>query len=106
MSVQVPETFESTAILAENFCTGVQDGHAEHSRDSTTGLNKTWHLLVKSIPTDAVNCIMVRFFWSDGFLTAEDAKLERLKVAIVFTIADMFWVKKQDKCMLSMDTKN
>ena len=43
MSVQVPETFESTAILADNFCTGVQDGHAEHSRDSATGLNKTWH---------------------------------------------------------------
>jgi len=28
MSVVVPETFESTAIIADNFCTRVQDGHA------------------------------------------------------------------------------
>jgi len=35
-------------------------------------------------------------------LTAEDAKLERLKFAILFTIADTFWVKKkQDKSRLS-----
>jgi len=27
-------------------------------------------------------------------LTAEDAKLERLKFAILFTIAGMFWEKK------------
>jgi len=27
-------------------------------------------------------------------LTSEDAKLERLKLAILFTIADIFWVKK------------
>jgi len=39
-------------------------------------------------------------------LTAADAKLERLKFAIIFTIADMCWVNKQGKCMLSMDTKN
>jgi len=29
MSVQVPETFKSTAILAGNFWTRVQDAHAE-----------------------------------------------------------------------------
>jgi len=27
-------------------------------------------------------------------LTIEDAKLEHLKFAILFTIADMFWVRK------------
>jgi len=29
MSVQVPETFESTAILEEKFCAGAQDAHVE-----------------------------------------------------------------------------
>jgi len=41
---------------------------------------------------DAVNCT--------------DAKLERLKFVISFTIADILWVKKQDNCMLTEDTKN
>jgi len=36
MSVQMPETFESTAILADNFCT--RRSCREHSRDSTAGL--------------------------------------------------------------------
>jgi len=31
-------------------------------------------------------------------LTSEDAKLERLKFAILFTIAGMFWVEKTDAC--------
>ena len=43
---------------------------------------------------DAVNCTTVRFFWSDKLLTAKDPKLERLKLAILFTTADLFWVKK------------
>ena len=42
---------------------------------------------------DAVNCTVVRFFLCDGLLTAEE-NLERLKFAILFTIADMSWVKK------------
>jgi len=51
MSVYVSETSESAAILADNFCTGVHDVHAETTaKDSTTGLNKAWHFLVKSIP--------------------------------------------------------
>jgi len=29
-SVRVSETFESTAILADNFCIGVHDAYAEH----------------------------------------------------------------------------
>jgi len=29
MSAQMPETFESTAILVNNFCTGVQDARAK-----------------------------------------------------------------------------
>jgi len=49
MSARVPETFGSTAILADNFCTGVQDAHAEHSRDLTSRLNKIWHLSVTPI---------------------------------------------------------
>ena len=47
-----------------------------------------------------------RVFCRGKLLTADDAKLKRLKFVILFTIADVFWVKKQDKCMLSMDTKN
>jgi len=38
-------------------------------------------------------------------LTAEDAKLEILKFAVLFMIADIFWAKEQDKCMISEDTK-
>jgi len=53
MIVQVPETFESTSILADNFCTGEQDAHTEQRRDSTTRLNKTWLLSVKYIPITA-----------------------------------------------------
>ena len=34
------------------------------------------------------------FFWSAELLTAENAKLELQKFAILFTIADVFWVKK------------
>jgi len=56
--------------------------------------------------TDVVNCTIVRFFWSDKLLTAEDTTLERLKFAILFTIADVFCVKKQNKRMLSDDKKN
>jgi len=40
------------------------------------------------------HCSIVRFIWSDKLLTIEDAKLEHLKFAILFTIADMFWVRK------------
>jgi len=63
---------------------------------------------VKSIPIiDTGNCTIVRFFWSDKLLIAEDAKLEHLNFAILFTIADILWVKKkQDKCMLSENTEN
>jgi len=40
-------------------------------------------------------------------VTAEDAKLECLKFAFLFTNSDsVFGKKKQDKCMLSKDTKN
>jgi len=47
MSAQVPETYESTAILADKFCTGVQDAQAEGTAEiPTTRLNKTWHLSV------------------------------------------------------------
>jgi len=42
---------------------------------------------------DAAIRTNVPFVWSDKLLTPEDAKLERLKFAILFTIADMFWVK-------------
>jgi len=40
-------------------------------------------------------------------LTAEDTKLEPLQFAILFMIADMFlfWVKNQDKCMLSDESR-
>ena len=41
------ETFESTAVLAGNLRTGVQDSHAEHSIDSVTGVRKTSSLSVK-----------------------------------------------------------
>jgi len=40
--------------------------------------------------TDSVNCTIVRFSLSDKLLIAEDAKLEHLKFAISFIIADMF----------------
>jgi len=33
MSVHVLETLGSTAILADNFCTGVQDAHAENTAE-------------------------------------------------------------------------
>jgi len=33
MSVQMPETFKSTAILADDSCTGVQDAHAESTTE-------------------------------------------------------------------------
>jgi len=33
MSVHVSETFESTAILTDNFCTRVLDTHAESTTD-------------------------------------------------------------------------
>jgi len=33
MSVQVAETLESTAIPADNICTGVQDAHAESTTE-------------------------------------------------------------------------
>jgi len=40
-------------------------------------------------------------------LAVEDAKLERLKFNILFTIVDVFWVKqKQDKCISPEDTNN
>jgi len=42
------ETCKSTAILADNLRTIVQDAHAEHSRDSVIAVNQTWHLSVKS----------------------------------------------------------
>jgi len=54
---------------------------------------------------DAVKCTVVRFFRSDGLLTARDTKLERLKSAILFTIAYALCVKKQDMCMLSEEKK-
>jgi len=47
---------------------------------------------------DSANCTIVRFSSNDKLLTAEDAKLERLKFAISFMIADMFWVKKATAC--------
>jgi len=34
----------SIAIPADNLHAGVQDAHAEHSRDSITCVNKAWHL--------------------------------------------------------------
>jgi len=40
-----------------------------------------------------VSCT-IQFIWSDEMLTPEDTKLERLKFAILFTIAGMIWVKK------------
>ena len=39
-------------------------------------------------------------------MTAVDVKLERLKLAISFMIADMCWVNNQDKCTSSEDRKN
>ena len=38
------------AILPGSFRTGVQDTHVEHSRDSGTRMNKTWHFSAKSVP--------------------------------------------------------
>jgi len=38
-------------------------------------------------------------------LTVVDVKLARLKFAILFRIADVCWVKKQDRCTLLEDTK-
>jgi len=38
-------------------------------------------------------------------LTAADVKLQHWKFAILDTIADICWVKKQDKCPLPEDTK-
>jgi len=55
---------------------------------------------------DAVHCTIVQFFLSDKLLTAEDAKLELLKFSILFMIAVMCWVKRQNKCMLSECAKN
>jgi len=49
--------------------------------------------------TVAVNCTYVQVFWSDKLLTPEDAKLERLKFAILFTVAGMFRVR-QDRSIL------
>jgi len=37
-------------------------------------------------------------------LTAGDTKLERLKFATIFTVADMLRVKKQAKCILQLIT--
>jgi len=34
MTVQAPETFENTAILADNLCTRVQGAHAQYSKIS------------------------------------------------------------------------
>jgi len=39
-------------------------------------------------------------------VTVVDVKLECWKFAILVTITDMCWVKKQDKCTLPEDTKN
>jgi len=50
MSVCMSETFGSTVILAGNFCTGVQDAHADSTAEfPLLNLIKTWHLLVKYI---------------------------------------------------------
>jgi len=43
---------------------------------------------------DVANCTIARFICSDKLLSIEDVKLERLKLAILFTIDDIFWVRK------------
>jgi len=37
-------------LLPDNLRTGVQDAHAEHSRDSATRVSKTRHLSAKTTP--------------------------------------------------------
>jgi len=61
------ETIEST--LADSLRTGVQDADTEHSRDSITRVNNTWHLPVRSILTMSYTSVVqlqVRHSFSAG----------------------------------------
>jgi len=42
--------------------------------------------------------------WS--LLCRREGRMLNIGLTILFTIGDMCWVKKQDKCMLPEDTKN
>jgi len=53
-----------------------------------------------------VTSIIVRFTWSGKLLTALNVKLERLKVAILFTIADVFGQNNKNQRMQKLSHKN
>jgi len=67
--------------------------------DTKTKILQSLYLACKvgiiSSYSNIINCIVVWCFWSDKLLTAIGMKLERLKFAILFTIADMCWVKNK-----------
>jgi len=52
-----------------------------------------------------VTSIIVRFSWSGKLLTALNVKLERLKVAILFTIADVFGQNNKNQRMQKLSHK-